>query len=266
LEDFELIADLPDGIRVSGALEARQKFGTISGGDILDVGTEEGDFIDTLMKTLLDYNSFTGIDIVEDELEKAREQLKDAPVNLVAMNAENMTFQDNQFDTVCASYSIHHLENIETVLSEMYRVLKPGGNFIIQALYSDGEQTTAQQVDKAVHDLNAKIDTLFGIPHFEALTRQMLKDLVNNVGLDEVETFESSWAVKCLFCKDVRECHNPKNADNIDYVLKRIDDDLERVREHPSYDELREEAKLVKERVKTEGSSAASVMYFFGKK
>lgn len=261
-----MIEDLPDGIRESGAIEVREKFGTIYGGDILDVGTEEGDFIDTLKKTLLDYNSFTGIDIVEDELEKAREQLKDAPVNFHVMNAETMSFQDNKFDTVCISYSIHHLENIEAVLTEMYRVLKPGGHFIIQELYSDGEQTTAQQVDKAVHDLNAKIDTLFGIPHFEALTRQRLKDLVNNVGLDEVETFESSWAVKCLFCKDVRDCHNPKSADNIDYVLKRIDDDLERVREHPSYDELREEAKLVKERVKVSGSSAASVMYFFGKK
>ncbi|MHA1138408.1 MAG: methyltransferase domain-containing protein [Candidatus Thorarchaeota archaeon] len=261
-----MITDLPDGIRLSGVIEVREKFGTISGGDILDVGTEEGDFINTLMKILLDYNSFTGIDIAEDVLTKAREQRKDAPATFALMNAEAMTFRDNQFDTVCASYSLHHLENIEAVFAEMYRVLKPGGNFIIQELYSDGEQTAAQQVDEAVHDLNAKIDTLFGIPHFEALTRQRLKDLVNNVGLDEVETFESSWSVKCLFCKDVRECHNPKNADNIDYVLKRIDDDLERIREHPSYDELREEAKLVKERVKVEGSSAASVMYFFGKK
>ena len=266
MENLEVIADLPDGIRESGALKVRKKFGTISGGDVLDVGTEEGDFIDTLMKTLLDYNSFTGIDIVEDELEKAREQLKDAPVNFKVMNAETMTFQDNKFYTVCLSYSIHHIQNIDTVLAEMYSFLKPGGHFMIQEMYSDGEQTTAQQVDKAVHDLNAKIDTLFGIPHFEALTRQRLKDLVNNVGLDEVETFESSWAVKCLFCKDVRECHNPKNADNIDYVLKRIDDDLERVREHPSYDELREEAKLVKEKVSVEGSAQASVMYFFGKK
>ena len=261
-----MITDLPDGIRESGVLKVRKKFGTISAGDVLDVGTMEGDFIDTLMKTLLDYNSFTGIDIVEDELEKAREQHKDAPVNFKVMNAETMTFQDNKFDTVCISYSIHHLENIETVLAEMYRVLKPGGHFIIQELYSDGEQTTAQQVDKAVHDLDAKIDTLFGIPHFEALTRQRLKDLVNNVGLDEVETFESSWAVKCLFCKDVKECQYPKRTDNIDYVLKEIDDDLERVREHSSYDELKKAAESLKERVRVEGSSAASVMYFFGKK
>ena len=261
-----MIADLPDGIRESGAIEAREKFGTISGGDVLDVGTQEGDFIKTLMKILSDYNSFIGIDISEDDLKKAKEQLKDAPVNFVSMNAETMTFQENQFDTVCVSYSIHHLENIDTVLAEMFRVLKPGGHFIIQEMYSDGEQTAAQIVDRYVHNLNAKIDSLFGIPHFEALTRQRMKDLVDNVGLDEVEVFESSWAVKCLFCKDVKECHNPKRADNIEYILKEIDDDLERVREHQSYDDLRKEAESIKERVKVEGSAAASVMYFFGKK
>ena len=245
-----MIADLPDGIRESGAIEIRRKFGTISGGDILDVGTQEGDFISTLMKVLRDYNSFTGIDISEDDLKKAKEQLKDAPVNFVAMNAETMTFQENQFDTVCISYSIHHLENIDTVLAE----------------YSDGEQTAAQIVDRYVHNLNAKIDSLFGIPHFEALTRQRMKDLVDNVGLDEVEVFESSWAVKCLFCKDVKECQNPTRADNIEFILKEIDDDLERVREHSSYDELRKEAELLKDRVRAEGSAQASVMYFFGKK
>ncbi len=266
MEDLELIADLPDGIRLSGALEARQKFGTISGGDILDVGTMEGDFIGTLMKVLKDYNSFTGIDISEDDLKKAKEQLNDAPVNLAVMNAENITSQENQFDTVCASYSIHHLENIETVLSEMYRVLKPGGNFIIQEMYSDGEQTAAQQMDTAVHHLDVKIDSLLGIPHFETLTRQRLKDSVSKVGLSDVEFFESSWAVKCLFCGDVKECHNPKRADNIDYIFKEIDDNLDRIREHPSYDELKQEAELLKDRVRAEGSAQASVMYFFGKK
>ncbi|MGY5858016.1 MAG: class I SAM-dependent methyltransferase [Candidatus Thorarchaeota archaeon] len=261
-----MIADLPIALKESSAIEVRKKLQTISGGNVLDVGTETGDFVKVLMKTLGDYHSFTAIDISEDDLKKAKEQLKDTPVNLLLMNAETMTFRDNEFDTVCISFSIHHLENIETVLAEMYRVVKPGGHFIIQELYSDGEQTPAQQVDKAVHDLNAKIDTLFGIPHFEALPRQRMTDLVNNVGLDEVEVFESSWMVKCLFCKDAKECQDPKRADNIEYVLKRIDEDLERVREHPSYDELRKEAELVKERVKVEGSSAASVMYFFGKK
>ncbi|MHA2193209.1 MAG: class I SAM-dependent methyltransferase, partial [Candidatus Thorarchaeota archaeon] len=117
----ELIADLPDGLRESGAIEVREKLGTISGGDILDVGTQEGDFINTLIKTLRGYNSFVGIDISADDLKKAREQFKDAPVDLIEMNAETMSFPDNHFDTVCISYSIHHLENIDTVLAEMHR-------------------------------------------------------------------------------------------------------------------------------------------------
>ncbi|MBY8998228.1 MAG: class I SAM-dependent methyltransferase, partial [Candidatus Thorarchaeota archaeon] len=101
-----MISDLPDGLRESGAIEVRKKLGTLSGGDVLDVGTEDGGFINTLMKTLNNYNSFTGIDISEDELKKARDQFKDAPAKFIVMNAEKMTFQDNQFETVCASYSI----------------------------------------------------------------------------------------------------------------------------------------------------------------
>ena len=261
-----MIVDLPDELKESGAIEVRKKFGTIAGGDILDVGTQDGDFIKVLMKVLRDYDSFTGIDISEDDVKKGEQQFKKDPVHFKVMNAEEMTFHDDQFDTVCISYSIHHLENIDGVLSEMYRVLKPGGYFIIQELYSDGEQTTAQIVDKLVHNLNNRIDTLLGIPHFEALTREQLRNAVKRIGLKDVEVYESSWSVKCLFCDDAHECQYPKREENIDFVLKQIDDDLERVRKHQAYRQLREEAESIKERVRAVGSSAASVMYFFGMK
>jgi SAM-dependent methyltransferase len=266
VEKLELIADLPDELRESGAIEVKEKLGSVFGGDVLDVGTDDGDFINVLMKTLKDYNSFTGIDISGDELEKARKQFKNAPANFMQMNAETMTFQENQFDAVCSSYSIHHLENIDTVLAEMYRVLKPGGFFIIQEMYSDGEQTPAQQVDKLVHHLEVKVDSLLGIPHFETLTRQRLRNSVNKLGLSEVEVFESSWAVKCLFCNDAQDCTNPTRVDNVDSVLKQIDKALARVHEHSSYDKIRAEAESLKDRVKAHGSSQASVMYLFGKK
>ncbi|MBN2228365.1 MAG: methyltransferase domain-containing protein [Candidatus Thorarchaeota archaeon] len=261
-----MIADLPDGLRESGAIKVREKLGTISGGVILDVGTQDGDFITTLMKTLREYKSFVGIDILAGDLKKAKEKFKDAPVDLMEMNAETMSFPDNHFNTVCISYSIHHLENIDTVLAEMYRVLKPGGSFIIQELYSDGEQTQAQRVDRDKHNLNVKIDTILGIPHFEALSRQELRDAVNKVGLSAVEVYESSWGVKCLFCKEAPDCEDPHRKENVDYVIKDIDADLARIIDHPSYDELRQVGESIKERVKVTGSSAASVMYFFGKK
>jgi len=266
LEKHKLNADLPDELRESRALEVRKKLGTISGGDVLDVGTDEGDFIKVLMKTLKQYTSFTGIDILEENLKQAKKRFKETTVKFIQMNAEDMTFPENQFDTVCCSYTIHHLEYIDKVLVEMYRVLKPGGHFIIQEMYSDGDQTPAQEVDKLVHHLDVKVDSLLGIPHFETLTRQRLRNLVNKLGLREVDVFESSWSVKCLFCDDVQECTNPTRTEHVELVLKQIDDTLARVHEHSSYDEIREEAESLKERVKAEGSSAASVMYIIGKK
>lgn len=263
---LELIDNLPDELRRSGAIKVRKKLGAISGGDVLDVGTEEGNFIRVLMKTLKDYKSFTGIDILEDNLTKARENFRDEDVNFMEMNAEILTFQKNQFDTVCSSYAIHHLENIDAVISEMYRVLRPGGHLIIQEMYSDGEQTPAQQVDKLVHHLEVKVDSLLGVPHFETLTRQRLKKLVNRLGMSEVEVIESSWSVKCLLCDDAHDCADPKRSDQIDSVLKQIDETLSRVRKHPSYQEIKAEAELLKEKVKDEGSSAASVIYLIGRK
>ncbi|MHA3964964.1 MAG: class I SAM-dependent methyltransferase [Candidatus Thorarchaeota archaeon SMTZ1-45] len=258
--------DLPDALKESGAIEVRWKLGDISGGDVLDVGTDNGDFIKVLMKTFKEYSTFTGVDISDEELDKARERFKDDPVEFMVMNAESLTFDDEQFDTVCMSYTIHHLENIDTVLAEMYRVLKPGGHFIIQEMYSDGNQTAAQLVDLDVHHLDVKADTLLGVPHFESLTRQDLRNSFERIGLNDIEYYESSWSVKCLFCDDAPECENPTRADNIEFVIKQIDESLAKVSDHASYDILREEAESLKKRVKIHGSSAASLMYLFGRK
>ena len=104
-----MIADLPDGLRESGAIEVREKLGTISGGDVIDVGTEEGDFINTLMKTLKEYNSFVGIDIAADGLEKAREQFKDAPVDLMEITHQlsgTMIYLGGETDSIEQGVSI----------------------------------------------------------------------------------------------------------------------------------------------------------------
>jgi ubiquinone/menaquinone biosynthesis C-methylase UbiE len=266
LDGSELIPDLPDSLRESGAIEVRKRLGTISGGDVLDVGTDNGDFIGVLMKTLKDYTSFTGVDISDKGLEKARKRFKDDQAKFMVMNAESLTFKSNGFDTVCISYSVHHLENIDTVLSEMYRVLKPGGNFIIQEMYSDGEQTAAQIADRDIHHFEAKVDTLLGIPHFETLSRDRLRNLIDKIRLSEVEALESSWSVKCLFCDNAQQCANPMNNEIISSRITNLDKLLSKVKEHPSFDELREEAELLKDRLKANGSSEPSLVYFFGKK
>jgi ubiquinone/menaquinone biosynthesis C-methylase UbiE len=103
----------------------------------LDVATGRGGFIDTLIKTLKAYDSFVGIDYYpsnesREGMESAKRRFAGKPVQFLEMNAESLGFEDESFDTVCISHSLHHLASIDKVMTEMKRVLKKGGNFILQ--------------------------------------------------------------------------------------------------------------------------------------
>lgn len=255
---------LTEGVRNSGAPEIRDRLGLISGGEILDVGTQRGGFIKTLMKSLKDYKSFVGIDISEEDLEKARERLNNEAISFEEMNAEELFFDDNSFDTVCTSYTLHHFENVETVLLELKRVLKPGGYLILQDVFSDEDQSDAKITEMLIHHLVTKVDRMKGIPHFDTYKRQQLKDFVGKLGLSKVEVYESTKSMDCLFCKDMAGCEDP--MDRIEYGIGGIDEILENAAGLPSFDDIQQEADRLKERVRITGHAGASLLFFVCKK
>jgi len=59
------LENLPERLATSGAVKIRSRLSSISGGKVLDVATGSGDFIDTLMKVLKNYDYFVGVDIQE---------------------------------------------------------------------------------------------------------------------------------------------------------------------------------------------------------
>ena len=257
---------LTTAMKTSGAVEIYQRLREISGGKVLDVGTSQGSFIDTLMKTLKDYDSFIGIDISQKDLEKARSKFTDKPVEFDIMNAESMGFEDETFDTVCISYSIHHLKNPKQVFAEIKRVLKQNGHLIIKECFYDGDQEESKQTDIMLHNFCIKIDTLRGDNHFEMFSRKQLKDLVMSMKLRDIEVYESKRFVKCLFCEDMVECDDPKNKDNVDFHLKDIDELIEKMIDYPQYEELCQEADSLRKRVRATGVTPASHLFFVCRK
>ena len=256
---------LSASMKSSGAVEICKRLGEMSGGKVLDVGTSEGSFIKTLMKILRDYDSFIGIDISEEDLEKARSKFNDEPVEFIGMNAEKMTFDDNSFDTVCISFSIHHLEKPNKVLDEMQRVLKPGGHLIIQEMFCDDDQNEAKQTETLVHHWDAKVDSIRGVPHFETLSREQLRELVRSMKFSSIEDFESQRYVKCIFCEDMEKCGDPKHKDIIEFAIREINEILGRIIDHPRFKGLSHEAELLKKRVKSIGTEPASFLFFICK-
>lgn len=266
------VGRLPKGLGSSEAPKIAKRLGSISGGRVLDVATGQGGFIDTLMNTLKDYESFIGIDNCTshnsvEEMRDGRVHFRGWPVEFLEMNGEDLGFGDGSFDTVCTSYALHHLDNVDAVLTEMRRVLKPGGHFIIQELYCDGHKTEAQGVDELEHEWCARIDSLLGITHNKAFTRLRIMDFANGLGLKDIKVFDSDRPMDCLFCERNQLCEDPKNQADFHDSIGRIDETYDRMTDYPDPEvrnRIKEEGEMIKKAIARSGSAATSYLFIIG--
>jgi demethylmenaquinone methyltransferase/2-methoxy-6-polyprenyl-1,4-benzoquinol methylase len=101
---------------------------------ILDVATGTGD-VAIMASGLLKPEAITGIDISEGMLEIGRKKiqrlgLQDA-IELLKGDSETINFKDNSFDAVTVAFGVRNFQNLEKGLSEILRVLKPGGKLVV---------------------------------------------------------------------------------------------------------------------------------------
>ncbi len=62
-------------------------------------------------------------------LAKKRIQKSAIAVDSQLLSGENLPMADNSFDSVVSTWTLCSIPNVEQALSEIYRVLKPGGKF-----------------------------------------------------------------------------------------------------------------------------------------
>lgn len=72
-----------------------------------------------------------GVDLSPKMLSRAQHNLSRnglaSQVNLVMGRAENLAFADNCFDAVCVTFLLRYVDDPESTMLEIIRVLKPGG-------------------------------------------------------------------------------------------------------------------------------------------
>jgi demethylmenaquinone methyltransferase / 2-methoxy-6-polyprenyl-1,4-benzoquinol methylase len=100
---------------------------------ILDVATGTGDF--AIQALSLKPNKITGIDISEGMLAVGRKKIVEKKleqfVELRSGDSENIPFQENNFDAVTVAFGVRNFENLDKGLSEIYRVIRPGGMVVV---------------------------------------------------------------------------------------------------------------------------------------
>ena len=104
---------------------------------ILDIATGTGDLAIALQQSLK-ADRIIGADISEGMMDVARQKVKNANLqNQITFEYQDCTalsFADNTFDAVTAAFGVRNFEDIEKGLTEMYRVMKPGGHLVVLEL------------------------------------------------------------------------------------------------------------------------------------
>lgn len=79
----------------------------------------------------------TVVDLNKEMLEAGRAKLASPQLDWVHANAEELPFDDDAFDFYTISFGIRNVTNIDKLLQEAYRVLKPCGKFVCMEFSSE---------------------------------------------------------------------------------------------------------------------------------
>ena len=121
------------GIDIKWRKKVVKIIGATNPDKILDIATGTGDLAINLTKT--NASKIIGLDISEGMLNVGRKKIEKLRLNnqieMVFGDSENIPFESNYFDAITVAFGVRNFENLEKGLSEIYRVLKPNGTFVV---------------------------------------------------------------------------------------------------------------------------------------
>ena len=150
--------------------------------DLLDCGCGTAPML-TLLHEKYPEKHYTGIDLTPKMIEVAKAK-KMKNVELIVGDCEHLPFADDSFDTVICCESFHHYPNPHDFFDSVYRVLRPGGRFILRDMTMD-----SAAVRWFCNNIEMPIAHLIGKGDVRIYGREDIRKLCNHAGL-HMESFE----------------------------------------------------------------------------
>jgi SAM-dependent methyltransferase len=170
-EIWELVPDEPGAppehlVRFVRELDAAER--------ALDLGCGDGRLTSELRAAEL-----TAADVSAVALERARRRLPDATLVELEPDAP-LPLPDSSFDLVLCAETLEHVRDVQLLLSEARRVLRPGGHLAA----TTPEHGRLTGLDVLVRGFERRFDPLS--PHLRFFTRRSLRGLLEQLGFDLV--------------------------------------------------------------------------------
>jgi ubiquinone/menaquinone biosynthesis C-methylase UbiE len=105
-----------------------------AGAKVLDVASGKGSVLFPAGESVGFNGAVTGIDLAKGMVQELRKEIatsKIANIEVDQMDAEYLQFPDASFDIVLCGFAIFFFPQLDRALSEIRRVLKPGGRFAV---------------------------------------------------------------------------------------------------------------------------------------
>ncbi len=154
-------------------------------------------------------------DLTPEMLTKARQRCTGAGLTNVTFregSATDLPFADASFDAVVTRLSIHHFQVPQRPMSEMARVLKPGGTLVVGDVVSSEEPE-----ESALHNA---IEILRDPSHVRMLPASELAALIEGAGLSITQ--QTTWDETREFEEWVRIVDDPDRVGPVRTVVRTL--------------------------------------------
>jgi SAM-dependent methyltransferase len=98
--------------------------------DVLELACGTGRVTRHLRKALPEHAKLVGTDLHADMIRIASEQLPNEDITWEVADAQQLSFADGTFDLVVCQFGLMFMPDRTKALSEIHRVLRPGGKFL----------------------------------------------------------------------------------------------------------------------------------------
>jgi demethylmenaquinone methyltransferase / 2-methoxy-6-polyprenyl-1,4-benzoquinol methylase len=178
---------------------------------ILDIATGTGDLAILMANTSAE--KIIGLDISKGMLDIGIQKIANknlsTKIEMLLADSEKMPFEDNTFDAITVAFGIRNFENLEIGLTEILRVLKPNGIFVIletsnptKSPYKQGYYFYTKNILPIIGKLFSKDNSAYGYLSESAANfpfGEQLNNILKKIGFIDVVDLPQTFGVATIY-------------------------------------------------------------------